>query len=132
MLKLLQKKLMADEDQGDLLVEILNFKKNAKPKSPAKKLQKGNVLKNLYNLFEGRERVINFFGSKIFPITTKDTGFTGHSNLKTLTAKRCLPWQLPIALVQVKAGWLIRKLIKWNQRNNIFFVLSKRNYQRNI
>ena len=82
---------MADEDQGDLLVEILNFRKNAKPKSPAKKLQKGNVLKNLYNLFEGRERVINFFGSKIFPITTKDTGFTGHSNLKILTAKRCLP-----------------------------------------
>ena len=54
----------ADEGQSDLLVEILEFKKKAKPKSPEKK-QKDDVLKNLYKLFEGRERVLNVVDSKI-------------------------------------------------------------------
>ena len=30
--------------------------------------------------------------------------------------------RLPIALAQVKADTHIRKIIKWNQKNNIFFV----------
>ena len=55
----------ADEGQSDLLVEILEFKKKAKPKSPEKKQQKDDVLKNLYKLFEGRERVLNVVDSKI-------------------------------------------------------------------
>ena len=39
----------ADKYQKDLLVEIMNFKKNTKPKSPEKKKQeKYIVLKNLY------------------------------------------------------------------------------------
>ena len=39
----------ADKYQKDLLVEIMNFKKNKKPKSPEKKKQeKYIVLKNLY------------------------------------------------------------------------------------
>ena len=52
------------EDKRNLLVETLNFKKKAKPKRPEKKQQKQDVLKNLYNLFEGRERVLNAFDSK--------------------------------------------------------------------
>ena len=46
--------------------------------------------------------------------------------LKILTPKQTLKG-LPVALAQVKAGntW---KRNKWNLSNNIFFVLSKRNY----
>ena len=46
--------------------------------------------------------------------------------LKILTPKQTLK-ELPVALAQVKAGntW---KRNKWNLSNNIFFVLSKRNY----
>ena len=51
----------ADEDQSDLSVEILNFRKQVKPKNTEKKQQKEDVLKNLYNFFEGRERVLNAF-----------------------------------------------------------------------
>ena len=43
-----------DEDQKDLLVENLNFKKKAKRTSPEKKQYKKGVLKNLYNLFKCR------------------------------------------------------------------------------
>ena len=96
----------ADEDQSDLLVEILNFKKKVNPKNTEKKQQKEDVLKNSYNLIEGRERVLNAFKSKIFPIEIKSTGFSDkvldHSNLEISTLKQILE-KLPIALAQVKA-----------------------------
>ena len=65
----------AHNDQGDLLVEILNFWKQVKLKNTGKKQQKDDVLENLYNLFEGQERVLNAFDSKIFPIKIEGTGF---------------------------------------------------------
>ena len=61
----------ADEDQVNLLVEIMNFKKKTKPQDQEKKKGKKGVLKNLHNFFEGREIVLNAFDSKIFPIKTK-------------------------------------------------------------
>ena len=65
----------ANNDQSNLLVEILNFSKQVKPKNKKKKPQKDDVLKNLYNVFEGRERVLNIFDSKIIPTKIKGTGF---------------------------------------------------------
>ena len=44
----------ADEDQARLLPEIMNFKKKTKPQDPDKRDEKQNVLKNLYNIFDGR------------------------------------------------------------------------------
>ena len=53
----------------------------------------------MYNFFEGREKVLNAFDSKIFPIKTKGAGYlkSKPSNLKTLTSKQMLQ-RLPIAL----------------------------------
>ena len=85
----------------------MNFRKQVKPENLEKKQQKEGALENLYNLFEGRERVLNAFDSKIFPIKIEGTGFSDkgfdHSNLSILTPKQMLQ-RLPIALVQVKAG----------------------------
>ena len=80
----------ANEDQIDLLVEILNFREKVKAKNPEKKQIKKDVLENVYNLFEGRERVLNAFDSKIFPMEIEGTGFSDHSNLKILTPKQML------------------------------------------
>ena len=81
----------ADNDQSDLLVGILNFRKQVKPKNPEKKQQKEDFLENLYNLFEGRKRALNAFDSKIFLMKIEGTSFSdkvsGHSNLKILTPK---------------------------------------------
>ena len=56
---------------------------------------------------EGKERVLEGFESKIFPIKIKGTSFcdrvSNHSNLNILTTKQVLQ-RLPIALVQVKAN----------------------------
>ena len=64
----------ADTDQNDLLVEILNFRKQGKPKNKEKKQQK--------------EEVLNAFQSKIFPIKKlKAQTILDHSNLEILTPK---------------------------------------------
>ena len=83
----------------------MNFKKQVKQKNPKKKEQKEVILKNLYNFLEGRERVLEVFESKIFPIKSKGTGFlnSDHSKLKIVTSKQMLQ-NLPIGFAQIKAG----------------------------
>ena len=96
----------ADEDQASLLNEIMNFRDKTKPKDEEKKKRKKkDVLTNLYKFFEGREKVLNAFDSKIFPIKTKGTGYleSEPSSFKILTPNRMLK-RLPIALAQVKEG----------------------------
>ena len=109
----------ADEYQTDLLTEILNFRKNSKPKSQEKKQEKEIVLKNLYNFFEGRHKTLDAFERKIFLTKSKGAGILNpdHSKLKVLRPKQMLQ-RLPIALAQVKAGnnsesWLneIRQIV---------------------
>ena len=70
-----------------------------------KKKEKKDVLTNLYKFFEGREKVLNAFDSKTFPIKTKGTGYleSEPSSFKILTHNQMLK-RLPIALAQVKAG----------------------------
>ena len=70
-----------------------------------KKQRKKDILKILHAFFEGRERGLDAFESKIFPMKTKGTGFLNfdHSKLKILSPKQMLQ-KLPIALGQVKAG----------------------------
>ena len=71
-----------------------------------KKQEKEAVLKNLYNnFFEGREKILDAFQSKIFSIKFKGSDILNldHSRLKLLTPKQMLQ-RLPIALAQVKAG----------------------------
>ena len=82
----------------------MNFKKKTKPKSLEKKKKnkkKKFVLENLYNLFEGREKVLDAFESKIFTIKSTDAGILNpdHSKLKILTSKQMLQ-RLPIAFTK--------------------------------
>ena len=93
----------ANENQKDLLVEIMSFRKNTKPMSQVKKREKEIDLKNVYNFFEGREKVVNTFESKIFLTKSKSAGILNrnHSKLKILKHKQMLQ-RRPIALAQVK------------------------------
>ena len=87
-----------------LIIAFINFKSKRKLQNPEKKLKKKDILKNLYALFDGRERVLDAFESGTSPIKIEGTGFSAfdHSNLKILTRKQMLE-RLPIALAQVKA-----------------------------
>ena len=73
----------------------------------------------MYNFFEGREKVLDAFESKIFSIKSKGAGILNpnHSKLKVLTPKQMLQ-RLPIALAQVKAGNNSEKLL-----NETMFIL---------
>ena len=57
------------------------------------------------NFFEGREKVIDAFESKIFSIKSKGLGILSpdHFKLKILSPRQMLQ-RLPIALALVKAG----------------------------
>ena len=83
----------------------MNFRKNTKPRSQEKKREKEIVLENLYIFFEGREKILDTFESKIFSIKPKGTGILNpnHSKPKILTHKQ-MRQRLPIALAQVEAG----------------------------
>ena len=58
----------ANEDQESLVDEIKKFSTKTKPRSEEKKREKEDVLKNLHNFYDGREKVLDAFASKIFPI----------------------------------------------------------------
>ena len=59
----------------------------------------------MYNFFEGREKVLDAFESKIFLIKSKGSGILNpdNSKLKILAPKQMLQ-RLPIALAQVKGA----------------------------
>ena len=59
----------------------------------------------MYNFFEGREKILHAFESKIFLTKFQGAGVLNldHSRLKVLTPKQMLQ-RLQIALGQVKAG----------------------------
>ena len=59
----------------------------------------------MYKFWEGKEKVLDAFQSKIFSIKSKGAGILNpdHSKLKILTYKQMLE-RLPIALAQVKTG----------------------------
>ena len=103
MVKLLLKKLM--NNRQVYLPKSWLLRKTEEHKLQEKKEKRNVVLKNLYHLFEGRERVLDAFESKKFPIRTIGSGYldSKHSNLKVLTPKQMLQ-RLPIALAQIKAG----------------------------
>ena len=75
------------------------FRKNTKPRSQEKRQEKEILLKNLYNFFEGREKILDAFESKTFSAKSKGAGILNrdHFKLKILTHKQMLQ-RLPIAL----------------------------------
>ena len=95
----------ANEYQTDLLAEIMSFKKHRNQAVKEKNEKKKLFFQNLYNFFEGREKILDAFESKIFSIKSKGSGILNpdHSKLKILTPKQMLQ-RLPIALAQVKAS----------------------------
>ena len=111
-----------NEYQTDLLAEIMNFRKNTKSKSEEQKQENEIVLENLYNFFEGREKLLDTFESKIFSIKSKGVGILNlnHSKLKILTPKQMLQ-RLQIALAQVKEGNNLENLL--NEIKQIVYSL---------
>ena len=83
----------------------MSFKKHRNQAVKEKNEKKKLFFQNQYNFFEGREKILDAFESKIFSIKSKGSGILNpdHSKLKILTPKQMLQ-RLPIALAQVKAG----------------------------
>ena len=105
----------------------MNCKKKIKPQNLEEKQRKKDVHNNLYVLFDSRERALDAFKIKIFPLKTEGTGFpdvarvakisdhkrdkvSDHSNLKILSPKQMLQ-RLAIALAQAKVSNTSKNLL---------------------
>ena len=97
----------ANIEQTSLLSYIYDFTKKTKPRNPAQKKLRAEVLDSVTSLIEGREMVINAFKSRIFQVSKEpqesQEGTGANEMLKILTPNQMLI-RLPIALAQVKAG----------------------------
>ena len=99
--------------------------------NPEKKQEEKDVLENLHNFFEGRERVLSAFNSEIFPVKIEGGGFSGkvsdHSNLKILIPEQMLH-RLAKALAQVNAGNNLSIMIDVNKKENRITFKIKTGY----
>ena len=57
----------ADEYQTNLLVQIINFRKNTKPRSQENKQEKEIVLENLYKFGRVEEKFLTLLKAKYSP-----------------------------------------------------------------
>ena len=98
-----------------------------------KKQENEIVLKNLYKLFEAREKILDGSESKIFSINSKGLGLlnTNHSKLKILTPKQMIQ-RLPIALAQVRAGNNSENLLNKIRQIVIFCINQKKSLKKYI
>ena len=90
----------ANIEQANLLSYIYDFTKKTKPRNPAQRKLRADVLDSVTSLVQGREAVLTTFKSGIFQVSKESQEGTG---LKILTPNQMLT-RLPIALAQVKAG----------------------------
>ena len=88
----------------------MNSESKINPPNPEKKQMKKYILRNLYALVDGRERVFDAFEYEIFLLKIEIAGFSDSAtrdkfserfSFKILTPKQMLQ-RLPIALTQVK------------------------------
>ena len=97
----------ANIEQTNLLSYIYDFTKKTKPRNPAQKKLRAEVLDSVTSLIEGRKMVLTAFKSGIFQVFKESQesqeGTGANEMLKILTPNQMLK-RLPIALPQVKAG----------------------------
>ena len=93
----------ANIEQADLLSHVYDFSKKTRPRNPAQRQLKADIIDSVNLLVQGREMVINAFKSRIFQVSKEDEESQEGKGLKILTPNQMLK-RLPIALAQVKAG----------------------------
>ena len=96
----------ANIEQATLLSYVYDFSRKARPRNPAQRQLKSDIVDSVTSLIQGREMVINAFKSRIFQVSKEsqeDEESQEGKGLKILTPNQMLE-RLPIALAQVKAG----------------------------
>ena len=113
----------ANVEQANLLSYIYDFTKKTRPRNPAQRKLKADVVDSVTSLVQGREMVINAFKSGIFQVSKESQECEGMNKmLKILTPNQRLK-RLPIALAQVKAGHNSESLL--NEIRQIVYSLYR-------
>ena len=94
----------ANIEQTNLLSYIFDFTKKTKPRNPAQRKLRSDVLDSVTSLVQRREMVLTAFKSGIFQVSKESQKGEGATEmLKILTPNQMLK-RLLIALAQVKSG----------------------------
>ena len=96
----------ANIEQATLLSYVYGFLRKKRPRNPAQRQLKSDIVDSVTSLIQGREMVINAFKSGIFQVSKESQGDEESqegTGLKILTPNQMLK-RLPIALAQVEAG----------------------------
>ena len=102
----------ANIEQANLLSHVYDFSRKTRPRNPAQRQLKADIVDSVTSLVQGREMVISAFKSGIFKVSKEsqedeesheDEESQEGTGLKILTPNQMLK-RLPIALAQVKAG----------------------------
>ena len=115
----------ANIEQATLLSYVYDFSRKTRPRNPAQRQLKSDIVDSVTSLIQGREMVINKFKSGIFQVSKEsqeDEESQEGTGLKILTPNQMLK-RLPIALGQVKAGNNSESLL--NEIRQIFYSLYR-------
>ena len=98
----------ANIEQATLLSYVYDFSRKKRPRNPAQRQLKSDIVDSITSLIQGREMVINAFKSGIFQVSKESQEEEAEESqegkgLKILTPNQMLK-RLPIVLAQVKAG----------------------------
>ena len=96
----------ANIEQATLLSYVYGFLRKKRPRNPAQRQLKSDIVDSVTSLIQGREIVINAFKSGIFQVSKESQGDEESqegTGLKILKPNQMLK-RLPIALAQVEAG----------------------------
>ena len=94
----------ANIEQADLLSYIYDFMRKTRPRNPAQRKLKPDVVDSVTSLVQGREMVINAFKSGIFEVSKESQEGEGANKMLKILIPNQMLKRLPIALAQVKAG----------------------------
>ena len=116
----------ANIEQTNLLSYIYDFTKKTKPRNPAQKKLRAEVLDSVTSLIEGREMVLTAVKSGIFQVFQEpqesQEGTGANEMLKILTTNQMLK-RLPIALAQLKAATNSESLL--NEIREVVYFLYR-------
>ena len=91
-------------EQANLLSYVYDFSKKTRPRNPAQRQLKADIVDSVTSLVQGREMLSNAFKSGIFQISKEEQEGAGVNDMLKISTPNQMLKRLPIALAQVKAG----------------------------
>ena len=113
----------ANIEQANLLSYIYDFTRKTRPRNPAQRKLKADVVDSVTSLVQEREMVINAFKSGIFQVSKKSQEGEGANKMLKILRPNQMLKRLLVDLAQIKAGNNFESLL--NEIRQIVYSLYR-------